>query len=91
MKLYKKKLPYLLTLVVGLLVCTGLSTTSVAADSNSAQPPVQDDSNKSSSNSTDVNNDNNATNDQTGKSDQTGTDDTNTKNLSLSKLLLVFL
>ena len=79
MKLYKKKLPYLLTLVVGLLVCTGLSTTSVAADSNSAQPPVQDDSNKSSNNSTDVNNDNNANNDQTGKSDQTGTDDTNTK------------
>ena len=79
MKLYKKTITYLLTLVAGLLIYTGLSTTSVAADSSSTQPPVQDDSNKSSNSSTDANSDNNDTN-KSGQTDQNGTgDQDNTK------------
>ena len=74
MKLYKKTITYLLTLVAGLLIYTGLSTTSVAADSSSTQPPVQDDSNKSSNSSTDANSDNTDAN-KSGQTDQNGTDD----------------
>ena len=73
MKLYKKTITYLLTLVAGLLIYTGLSTTSVAADSSSTQPPVQDDSNKSSNSSTDANSDNTDAN-KSGQTDQNGTD-----------------
>ncbi|MBI0121388.1 SH3-like domain-containing protein [Lactobacillus sp. M0398] len=65
---------YLLTLVAGLLIYTGFSTTSVAADSSSTQPPVQDDSNKSSNSSTDANSDNTDAN-KSGQTDQNGTDD----------------
>lgn len=81
LKLYKKIATISLTLVAGLLVYTGLSTTSVAADSDSPQPPVQDD-NKSSNNSTDANTDTNTDNgstDNTNNSDQTGDDNQNTK------------
>ncbi|WP_232347654.1 MULTISPECIES: SH3-like domain-containing protein [unclassified Lactobacillus] len=74
MKLYKKTITYLLTLVAGLLIYTGFSTTSVAADSSSTQPPVQDDSNKSSNSSTDANSDNTDAN-KSGQTDQNGTDD----------------
>ena len=63
----------MLTLVAGLLIYTGLSTTSVAADSSSTQPPVQDDSNKSSNSSTDANSDNTDAN-KSGQTDQNGTD-----------------
>ena len=81
LKLYKKIATISLTLVAGLLVYTGLSTTSVAADSDSPQPPVQDD-NQSSNNSTDANTDTNTDNgstDNTNNSDQTGDDNQNTK------------
>ena len=74
MKLYKKTITYLLTLVAGLLIYTGFSTTSVAADSSSTQPPVQDDSNKSSNSSTDANSDNTDAN-KSGQTDQNGTED----------------
>ena len=74
MKLYKKTITYLLTLVAGLLIYTGFSTTSVAADSSSTQPPVQDDNNKSSNSSTDANSDNTDAN-KSGQTDQNGTDD----------------
>ena len=74
LKLCKKIITYLLTIVAGLLIYTGLSTTSVAADSSSTQPPVQDDSNKSSNSSTDANSDNTDAN-KSGQTDQNGTDD----------------
>ena len=74
LKLYKKTITYLLTLVAGLLIYTGFSTTSVAADSSSTQPPVQDDSNKSSNSSTDANSDNTDAN-KSGQTDQNGTED----------------
>ena len=74
LKLCKKIITYLLTLVAGLLIYTGFSTTSVAADSSSTQPPVQDDSNKSSNSSTDANSDNTDAN-KSGQTDQDGTDD----------------
>ena len=73
LKLCKKIITYLLTIVAGLLIYTGLSTTSVAADSSSTQPPVQDDNNKSSNSSTDANSDNTDTN-KSGQTDQNGTD-----------------
>lgn len=79
LKLCNKTITYLLTIVAGLLIYTGLSTTSVAADSSSTQPPVQDDSNKSSNSSTDANSDNTDAN-KSGQTDQNDTgDQDNTK------------
>lgn len=70
MKLYRKIATLTLILFVGLLVYTGLSATSVAADSNNSQPVVQNDSSKSSDNSADANSDNNALDSDNSKTDQ---------------------